>query len=113
MKRAMWLYLAAGMWLVGCSSTMPADVRADITLAAQGAGDDIRHAEATSRPQAALAPLLAGYRTTLRLLCARLAKDAHEGRGWLEYALGASGSTSGPSGELDADTAKACREAKP
>lgn len=115
-----WLPLAlAAAWiavvlLAGCSSQrLPDDARADITLAAQGAGADIRHAEATSRPQAAFAPLLAGYRSTLRLLCARLAVDAHDGRGWIEWAVGASGLTSGPSGELDADTAQACEEAKP
>lgn len=118
-RRAQWLalvvaalWLAAVLLLSGCSSTMPPDARADVTLAAQGAGSDIRHAAATSRPEAAFAPLLAGYRSTLRLLCARLVVDAHQGRGPWEWAVGAAGLTSGPSGELDADTAKACGEAR-
>ena len=114
MRRAVWIYLAAGMWLVGCSAErLPDDFRRDLTVAAQASGKRIRHARETSRPEAAFGPLLEGSRDTLRLLCADLALDAKRGRGPWEWLVGAAGLTSGPSGELDEDTAKACAEAKP
>lgn len=115
-----WLWIVAAVvlagvcvWASGCSSErLPDDFRRDLTVAAQASGARIRHAEATSRPEAAFAPLLAGYRDTLRLLCADLVLDAKRGRGAWEWAVGAAGLTSGGNGELDADTARACGEAR-
>jgi hypothetical protein len=110
---APWL-AALVVGLSGCSSQrLPDDFRRDLTVAAQASGTRIRHAAATSRPEAAFAPLLAGYRDTLRLLCADLALDAKRGRGLWEWVIGASGLTSGGDGALDAETAKACGEARP
>lgn len=119
-RRAQWMalvvavfWLAAALALSGCSSQrLPDDFRRDLTVAAQASGTRIRHAAATSRPEAAFATLLAGYRDTLRLLCADLALDAKRGRGVWEWAVGAAGLTGGPSGEMDDETRRACAEGR-
>lgn len=97
--------------LTGCAPTrLPDEMRDAITLTAQEAARDIRTARATSRPEAAFTPLLTGYVKSTRVLCSLAALDAHEGRGAWEWIVGAAGIDSGPSGELDPQTAKDCAE---
>lgn len=117
--RARWLPLVlAAAWLAvallsGCSSQrLPLDSRYALTMAAQASAQSLRAARATSRPEAAVGPLIDRQARVLAVVCEVVRADAKEGRGWLEWIVGASGLTSGPSGELDPATARACGEGR-
>lgn len=108
------LWLAVALALSGCSSQrLPSETRYALTMATQASAQSLRAARATSRPEAAVGPLIERQSKVLAVLCEVVKADARQGRGWVEWIVGASGLTSGPSGELDADTAKACGEARP
>jgi len=104
------LWLAVALALAGCSSQrLPSETRYALTMATQASAQSLRAARATSRPEAAVGPLIERQARVLDVLCEVLRADSREGRGWLEYVIGLAGLDSGPSGELDAATARACQ----
>ena len=103
------LWLAAALALAGCSSQrLPSETRYALTMATQASAQSLRAARATSRPEAAVGPLIERQARVLDVLCEVLRADSREGRGWLEYVIGLAGLDSGPSGEPDAATSRAC-----
>lgn len=115
MKSASWvpLVLVAGyvaaLLLAGCSSQrLPSETRYALTMATQASAQSLRAARATSRPEAAVGPLIERQSKVLAVLCEVVKADARQGRGWVEWVIGLAGLDSGPSGELDAATSRAC-----
>lgn len=114
-RRAGWVPLVmAAAWLAvvllaGCSSQrLPSETRYALTMATQASAQSLRAARATSRPEAAVGPLIERQSKVLAVLCEVVKADAREGRGWVEWVIGLAGLDSGPSGELDAATSRAC-----
>lgn len=96
------LWLLAVLALTGCASTrIPADARHALSVTAIESARDLRERKGSA--------LRDGYRRTLAVICALIERDASQGRGWVEWIVGAAGLDSGPTGELAGDEREACR----
>lgn len=91
-----WL-AALVIWLAGCSSQLPPDYRAALTVAATESRKDIDERKGDD--------LKRGYWRTLGVVCAILSDDAAQGRGVWEWIVGLAGVTE----HEDAAVVGACR----
>lgn len=94
------LWLACALALTGCSARMEPAVRHALSVTAIEGARDVRELKGQE--------LRDGYRRSLAVLCAVIERDAKQGRGWIEWLVGAAGMDSGPSGELTGAEREAC-----
>lgn len=105
-RRAQWVALVvAAVWLAvallsGCSTRLEPTVRHALSVTVVEGARDVRDLRGQE--------LRDGYRRSLAVLCAVIERDAKQGRGWIEWLVGAAGMDSGPSGELTGAEREAC-----